>query len=54
MALKLRENKLAALGAGGPARILTANIGCLGHLQSGTERVVEHWIEAVDRHWPAG
>jgi len=54
MALQLRENKLAALDAGGPTRILTANIGCLGHLQSGTERVVEHWIEAVDRHWPAG
>jgi len=54
LASALRDNKLAALTAGGPTRLLTANIGCLGHLQSGTDLVVEHWIEAVDRLWPTG
>jgi glycolate oxidase iron-sulfur subunit len=28
--------------------IATANIGCLHHLQSGTEIEVRHWIELVD------
>jgi len=53
MSSRLLDDKLAALAAGAPERILTANIGCLGHLQSGTALTVEHWIEAVDRHWPA-
>ncbi len=28
--------------------ILTANIGCLTHLASGTDRPVRHWIELFD------
>ena len=45
---KLRDNKLAALHAGLPAVIATANIGCLTHLQSGSETPVRHWIELID------
>jgi glycolate oxidase iron-sulfur subunit len=49
---KLRERKLDALAAGGPAGgpecIATANIGCLAHLQGGTATPVRHWIELLD------
>ncbi len=45
---KLRDNKLTALHAGLPAVIATANIGCLTHLQSGSETPVRHWIELID------
>ena len=31
-----------------PDVILSANIGCIGHLQSGTGTPVRHWIEVVD------
>ncbi|QDF96134.1 glycolate oxidase iron-sulfur subunit [Azoarcus sp. DD4] len=45
---QLRDNKLAALGAGGAGIILSANIGCITHLQAGTSTPVRHWIEAID------
>jgi glycolate oxidase iron-sulfur subunit len=45
---QLRHNKLAALNAGAPALIATANIGCLTHLQAGTVLPVRHWIELID------
>ena len=45
---KLRDNKLAALGAGTPQVIATANIGCLSQLQSGTGTPVKHWIELLE------
>ena len=45
---QLRNNKLSALSAGGPLAIVTANIGCLAHLQSGTRLPVRHWIEYID------
>jgi len=45
---RLLENKLAALTEHAPEEILTANIGCQTHLQSGTDRPVRHWIELVD------
>jgi glycolate oxidase iron-sulfur subunit len=45
---RLRSAKLAALEAGEPDLILTANIGCLAHLAAGTERPVRHWIELFD------
>jgi glycolate oxidase iron-sulfur subunit len=48
LAGKLRENKLAALNAGGPALAVTANIGCLTHLQAGSALPVRHWIELID------
>ena len=49
LATELRDHKLAALAATGAAEIVSANIGCLTHLQSGTETPVSHWIELVDR-----
>jgi glycolate oxidase iron-sulfur subunit len=45
---ELKANKLAALEAGLPDLIATANIGCLTHLASGTKRPVRHWIELLD------
>jgi len=37
------------LESGRPELIATANIGCLAHIQSGTDREVIHWIELIDR-----
>jgi glycolate oxidase iron-sulfur subunit len=45
---QLRHNKLAALNAGSPQLIATANIGCLTHLQAGSVLPVRHWIELID------
>jgi glycolate oxidase iron-sulfur subunit len=45
---QLRDNKLDNLQAGQPEVILSANIGCLTHLQSGTATPVRHWIEWLD------
>jgi glycolate oxidase iron-sulfur subunit len=44
----LKRNKISALGSGGPELIATANIGCLAHLQSGTQLPVKHWIVALE------
>jgi glycolate oxidase iron-sulfur subunit len=49
IAHELRDRKLANLKATGADEIVSANIGCLTHLQSGTETPVTHWIELVDR-----
>ncbi|MCB1955790.1 MAG: glycolate oxidase subunit GlcF [Rhodocyclaceae bacterium] len=48
LSLQLRDNKLAALGAGGPSRIASANVGCMTHLESGAQVPVVHWIELLD------
>jgi glycolate oxidase iron-sulfur subunit len=48
LAGRLRENKLLALNAGGPALVATANIGCLSHLQAGSTLPIRHWIELID------
>ena len=44
----LRDRKLGHLDALAPAAILSANIGCIQHLQSGTDTPVRHWIELLD------
>ncbi|MBF6632345.1 MAG: glycolate oxidase subunit GlcF [Comamonas sp.] len=46
----LRDRKLQALGEAleQPAAILSANIGCITHLQSGTTVPVRHWVEVLD------
>ena len=44
----LRVRKLAALQQAAPEVILSANIGCIAHLQGGTAIPVRHWIEWVD------
>ena len=52
LAYQLRDRKLDALGdaCGGqkPDAILSANVGCITHLQSGTDVPVRHWIEVLD------
>jgi glycolate oxidase iron-sulfur subunit len=48
IASQLRDRKLGHLQAPGPDVIATANIGCLTHLQSGTDLPVQHWIELLD------
>lgn len=48
MSKKLRRRKLNHLEATGAPRIVSANIGCILHLQDGTERPVQHWIEVID------
>jgi glycolate oxidase iron-sulfur subunit len=45
---QMRENKLHHLHASEPEVILSANIGCLTHLQAGTETPVRHWVELLD------
>ncbi len=49
LAYRLRDDKLAKLQATQPDTIVSANIGCITHLQSGTQTPVLHWIELVDR-----
>jgi glycolate oxidase iron-sulfur subunit len=48
LSYQLRDNKLNNLQATKPDMIVSANIGCLTHLQSGTETPVKHWIELID------
>jgi glycolate oxidase iron-sulfur subunit len=45
----LRDRKLANLEATGAREYVSANVGCIAHLQSGTTVPVTHWIELVDR-----
>ncbi len=48
LSMQLRARKIAAIGAGNPQTIATANIGCLAHLQAATATPVRHWIELLD------
>jgi glycolate oxidase iron-sulfur subunit len=48
LALQLRARKLTHLQQGQPQMILSANIGCIAHLASGTAVPVRHWIEWLD------
>ena len=48
LATALRDRKLVNLKALAPEAIVSANIGCIQHLQSGTATPVRHWIEVVD------
>lgn len=45
---RLLENKVAALEAGEPEIIVTANIGCQLHLGTRAGRPVKHWLELLD------
>ncbi len=47
IARRLRQRKLDHLLAPGPELVATANIGCLLHLQAGTETPVRHWLELL-------
>jgi glycolate oxidase iron-sulfur subunit len=48
IACQLRDRKLEALGQMQPEVIVSANIGCITHLQSGTGTLVRHWVEVLD------
>ena len=48
LATQLRDRKLGNLQDLQPQAILSANIGCITHLQSGTQVPVRHWVEMVD------
>jgi len=47
LAETLRDRKLANLAATEPEAIVSANIGCITHLQSGTSTPVMHWVELI-------
>ena len=48
LATQLRDRKLAHLQHMAPETIVSANIGCITHLQSGTRTPVRHWVEVLD------
>ena len=48
IAQTLRDRKLGHLKALKPQAILSANVGCISHLQSGTDTPVRHWVELLD------
>ena len=53
IAYQLRDRKLGNLGqcfgeADAAETIVSANIGCITHLQSGTATPVRHWVEVLD------
>ncbi len=48
IATQLRDRKLGNLNEMQPQAILSANIGCITHLQSGTQVPVRHWVEMLD------
>jgi glycolate oxidase iron-sulfur subunit len=48
LAYQLRDRKLQHLAKQQPAAIISANVGCIQHLQSGTDTPVRHWVEVLD------
>ncbi len=48
LAMPLRDRKLGHLAALDPQTIVSANIGCIQHLQSGTATPVRHRVEVLD------
>jgi len=48
LAERLRADKVTNLERGSPELIATANIGCLTHIDDGTDLPVRHWIELID------
>jgi glycolate oxidase iron-sulfur subunit len=49
---QLLANKVAALESGAPSMVVSANIGCLAHIESGlnasTKTPIRHWVELLD------
>jgi glycolate oxidase iron-sulfur subunit len=58
LAGRLRDRKIRNLAALRAECIVSANIGCILHLQSGTTTPVRHWVEVLDEalcgHGPQG
>jgi glycolate oxidase iron-sulfur subunit len=48
LAYQLRDRKLGHLQELKSEVIVSANIGCITHLQSGTQAPVRHWVEVLD------
>ena len=48
LATQLRDRKLGHLQPLQPEVIVSANIGCIQHLQTGTATPVRHWVEVLD------
>jgi glycolate oxidase iron-sulfur subunit len=48
LSYQLRDRKLGNLQPQAAEVIISANIGCITHLQSGTETPVKHWVEVLD------
>ncbi len=48
LAYALRDRKLQQLEPLAAQTIVSANIGCIQHLQSGTDTPVRHWVEVLD------
>jgi glycolate oxidase iron-sulfur subunit len=48
LSYELRDRKLGNLAAAPVEVIISANIGCITHLQSGTSTPVKHWVEVLD------
>ena len=48
LAYQLRDRKLQHLAPLDAQMIVSANIGCIQHLQSGTATPVKHWVEVLD------
>jgi glycolate oxidase iron-sulfur subunit len=50
---QLLANKVVALESGSPDLVVTANIGCMAHIESGLQASsgtpILHWIELIDR-----
>jgi glycolate oxidase iron-sulfur subunit len=49
MSQTLLERKLGNILKTSPDEIVSGNVGCINHLQSGTAIPVRHWIELIDR-----
>ncbi len=45
---QLRDRKLKHLAPSEVDAVVSANIGCIQHLQSGTRTPVRHWVEVLD------
>jgi len=48
LSLRLRNRKLEHIQSTNPDSIISSNMGCITHLQSGAAMPVRHWIEVVD------
>ena len=48
LAYQLRDRKLGNLAPLQAQTIISANVGCIQHLQSGTATPVKHWVEVLD------
>src|SRR5258705_399378 len=48
LAYQLRDRKLGHLAPLQAQTIISANVGCIQHLQTGTATPVKHWVEVLD------